>query len=53
MLYEVITANSLPELGWETHVLAVDPLFYEEPLIPELTKLVKPKVIVHLVNAKP
>jgi len=48
-----LLANSLPELGWETHVLAVDPLFYEEPLIPELTKLVKPKVIVHLVNAKP
>ncbi len=48
-----LLANSLPELGWETHILAVHPDFYEEPSVPELTKLVKPSVNVHFVDAKP
>nr|WP_321452402.1 hypothetical protein [uncultured Carboxylicivirga sp.] len=48
-----LLANSLPELGWETHVLAVHPNYYEEPSVPELTQLVKPQVKVHFVDAKP
>lgn len=48
-----LLANSLPELGWETHLLAVHPDYYEEPSVPELTQLVKPQVKVHFVEAKP
>ncbi len=48
-----LLANSLPESGWETHILAVDPKYYEEPLVPELLNLVKPGINVHLVAAKP
>ncbi|MBK3517672.1 glycosyltransferase family protein [Carboxylicivirga marina] len=48
-----LLANSLPELGWETHILSVHPDFYEEPSVPELTKLVKTSVKVHFVDAQP
>jgi len=46
-----LLANHLQEYGWEAHVLAVEPKYYEEPLDPQLEALVDPAVQVHRVHA--
>lgn len=44
-------SNNLAKLGWDVHVLAVHPDYYEEPLAPDLLQTVHPAVKIHYVGA--
>lgn len=48
-----LLCNYFEEFGWKPIVLAVNPACYDEPLVPELTKLVNEGVEVHYVNVHP
>lgn len=45
-----LLCNYFEDFGWKPIVLAANPEFYEEPIIPELLKLVKPGIDVRFVN---
>jgi len=46
-----LLVNHFEELGWCPIVLSIHPDCYEEPIVPELVKLVKPEIEVHFVKA--